>query len=180
MARSPSRAKYYVRVARLRIETAIVEVAAENDDDAELLAIREATQLSATSWAIEPFDPTNYRPHVETMVTGDDFDPPIQLGGDNGAELLEETETRYLLLKASSDEDEGDVVLQPWFDVEQPDLLVSDLTRDWIASLQHLGVTHLSERLDDLASGSTPMPSDRILFAAPRQRKPPGEFGGGD
>lgn len=175
MAQAPKRSKYYVRVARLRVETAIVEVDAENDDDAQHQAIQQATHLPTTFWATELFDAGDYSPHVETMVTGADFDPPIELNADQGWALLADTETRYLLLKASSDEDQGHVVLQPWFDVDQPDLLVSDLTRDWIASLQHLGVTHMSERLDDLASGSPPMPSDRIIFAAPRRRKPSDE-----
>lgn len=172
MARNPKRIKYYVRVARPRIETAIVEVMAADDDEARQVALAEAIELPSEAWSAEPFDDANYGPHVDTMVAGEDFDPPVELQSDDAAELLAETETRYLLLKASGDGDEGDVVLEPWFIVDQPDLLASDLTRDWIAALQHLGITHLSERLDDLAAGGPAKPSDRILFSAPRRRKP--------
>ena len=175
MARSPPTSKYFVRVARLRIETAIVEVEAANDDEAQQMAIREAVQLPEEAWAAEEFDHATYCPHIDVMVTGGDFDPPIKLDRGHAFDLLAEAETRYLLLKTSSDQDEGDLVLQPWFNVDQPDLLVSDLTRDWIASLQSQGLTHMSERLDDLAAGSPPKPSDRIIFSAPKQRKPPGE-----
>lgn len=171
MARTPKQSKYYVRVARLRIETAILEVDAVNDDEAERKAVQKAMQMPTRAWVAERFDPSVYRPHVETMVTGDDFAPPVRLDQDQALEELAEVDTRYLLLKASSDIDEGGLVLQPWFVTDRPDLLASDITRDWIGSLQQLGVTHLSERLDDLAAGSPPQPSDRILFSAPGPRK---------
>lgn len=172
MARSPRRSKYYVRVARLRIETAVIEVDAANDDEAGQMALAEAMRLSPKAWTPEPFDDANYGPHVDTMVTGEDFDPPVELNLTDVATLFADTETRYLLLKASGDGYEGDVVLEPWFIVDHPDLLASDLTRDWIAALNRLGVTHLSERLDDLAAGEPAKPSDRILFSAPKPRKP--------
>lgn len=80
-------------------------------------------------------------------------------------------ETRYLLLKANCDGAECDLMLQPWLVVDQPDLLTSDLRRDWLGSLNELGLTHMSERLDDLAGGSPVMPSDRILFSPRRSKK---------
>ena len=139
MAQSPRRSKYYVRVARPRIETAVVEVDAVDDEEAEQRALEQATQLSEASWAIEPFD----------------------MG----------TATHYLLLRADCDVVEGEVVVQPWLVVDDPDLLASDLTRDWLRSLEQLRLTYMLERLDDLASGETPKPSDRILFDTPTRRK---------
>ena len=124
------------------------------------------------AWTSAPFDDASYGPHVDTMVTGEDFDPPAELRAEAAAKLLADIETRYLLLKASGDGDEGNVVLEPWFIVDQPDLLASDLTRDWIAALERLGLTYLSERLDDLAAGGSAKPSDRILFNTPGRRKP--------
>ena len=172
MAQSPRRSKYYVRVARPRIEMAVVEVEAVDDEEAEQRAAEEGMQLSDTSWAVEPFDIDSYRPHVDTMVSGDDFDPVVELDRDQTTELLAETAAHYLLLRADCDGGEGEVVLQPWFVVDDPDLLASDLTRDWLRSLEQLRLTYMSERLDDLASGETPKPSDRILFDTPsRQRR---------
>ena len=63
-------------------------------------------------------------------------------------------------------------MLQPWLDIDRPDLLTSDLCREWLRSLQELGLTHMSERLDDLAAGSPALPSDRVLFGAKPHRKP--------
>lgn len=171
MAQSPRRSKYYVRVARPRIETAVVEVDAVDDEEAEQRAHEQATQLSEASWALEPFDIGSYRTHVDTMVSGDDFDPVVQLDRDQATELLAETATHYLLLRADCDAGEGEVVVQPWFVVDDPDLLASDLTREWLRSLEQLRLTYMSERLDDLASGETPKPSDRILFDTPTRRK---------
>ena len=171
MAQSPRRSKYYVRVARPRIETAVVEVDAVDDDEAEQRALEQATQLSEASWAIEPFDMGTYRAHVDTMVAGNDFDPVVELDRGQATELLAETATHYLLLRADCDAGEGEVVVQSWFVVDDPDLLASDLTRDWLRSLEKLRLTYMSERLDDLASGETPKPSDRILFDAPTRRK---------
>ena len=171
MAQSPRRSKYYVRVARPRIETAVVEVEAVDDEEAEQRALEQATQLSEASWAIEPFDIGTYRPHVDTMVSGDDFDPVVELDRGQATELLAETATHYLLLRADCDVGEGEVVVQPWLVVDDPDLLASDLTRDWLRSLEQLRLTYMSERLDDLASGETPKPSDRILFDTSTRRK---------
>jgi hypothetical protein len=67
---------------------------------------------------------------------------------------------------------EGELALQPWLQVDEPDLLASDLCRGWIDALEDLGLTHLSGRLDDLSAGSPPMPSDLVLFNLKR-RSPP-------
>ena len=70
VTQSPKPQKYYVRVARLRIETAIVEVEAATDEEAEQEAIYEAEALQSKAWSRQPFDTESYSPHVETMVAG--------------------------------------------------------------------------------------------------------------
>ena len=102
MARSPKHSRYYVRVARLRVETAIVEVDAVDEEEAERRAAGKA-RSSATSWSLEPFDAHAYRPHVETMITGDELDPPVKLDRDQGEEMLADVETHYLLLQGTGD-----------------------------------------------------------------------------
>ena len=170
MARSPKRLKFFVQVARPRIDTDIVEVEATDDDDAEHKALEMVERMPREAWTATPFDPNVYQPHVETMIAEDEFSAMDVPSRERAAELLAETETRYLLLKADCDSAEGVVMLQPWFVVDQPNLLASELCRDWIGSLNELGLTHMSERLDDLAGGSPMMPSDLILFD-PRQPK---------
>ena len=66
------------------------------------------------------------------------------------------------------------MILQPWLIVDDPDLAASDICRDWIGVLEGLGITHLSERLDDLAAGGTAQPSDHVMFGPKRPRKPRG------
>ena len=161
MASSPEHVKYYVRVARIRIDTALVEVDASDDDDAEQKAIERARLLPSTGWQLQPFDPAAYQPHVDAMVAQDEL-----LESEEVEDALCRDETRYLLLKGDCGTGEGGVILQPWFNTEEPDLLASDLCVEWIGSLEQLGLTHLSERLDDLAGGSPPTTSDRILFGA--------------
>jgi hypothetical protein len=67
---------------------------------------------------------------------------------------------------------EAKVVLQPWLNVNEPSLLTSDLCKAWLMALEDLGLTHMSDRLDDLAAGAPRMPSDKILFGPKAPRNP--------
>jgi len=64
MAASPKSVRYYVQVARLRLDTAIVEVDASDDGDAEQKAIEQARLLPGAEWELQPFD----QPHAEAMI----------------------------------------------------------------------------------------------------------------
>ena len=162
MATSPKSVRYYVQVARLRLDTAIVEVDASDDGDAEQKAIEQARLLPGAEWELQPFDHAAYQPHAEAMVAQDEL---------TDSEVVEDTlcrnETRYLLLKGDCETGEGDIVLQPWLKTQEPDLLASDLCAEWIGALEQLGLTHLSERLDDLADGSLPTASGPDLIRRP-------------
>ena len=165
MATSPKSVRYYVQVARLRLDTAIVGVDASDDGDAEKKAIERARLLPDAEWEMQPFDHAAYQPHAEAMIAQDEL-----AEAEVVEDALRRNETRYLLLKGDCETGEGDVILQPWLKTQEPDLLASDLCAEWIGALEQLGLTHLSERLDDLAGGSLPTTSDRILFGA-RSRK---------
>jgi hypothetical protein len=133
--------------------------------------------MPATAWTIEPYDARSYQPHVQALVTSEELIEGIEVGG--AATTREEevdvqaSATRYALLKANCDTGEGELVLEPWINVDEPDLLTSDICRAWITALEQAGLTHMSDRLDDLAAGATPTVSDKILFGAkqPRKRK---------
>jgi hypothetical protein len=159
MESSPKSVKYHVQVVRLRFDTAIIEVDATDDSDAERKAVEQAQRLSDADWQLQPFDHNSYQPHAETMVAEDELMESEEVG-----DALAWNDTRYLLLKGDCDGGEGDIVLQPWLNIYQPDLLASDLCKDWIGALEQLGLTHLSDRLDGLSAGEPPTPSDRILF----------------
>ena len=166
MATSPKSVRYYVQVARLRLDTAIVEVDASDDGDAEQKAVEQARLLPGAEWELQPFDHAAYQPHAEAMVAQDEL-----TDSEVVEDALRRNETRYLLLKGDCETGEGDVILQPWLKTQEPDLLASDLCAAWIGALEQLGLTHLSERLDDLAGGSLPTASDRILFGAPSRKR---------
>jgi hypothetical protein len=136
-----------------------------DDGDAEQKAIERARLLPGPEWKLQPFDHAAYRPHAEAMIAQDELTESEVV-----EDALRRNETRYLLLKGDCETGEGDIILQPWLKTQEPDLLASDLCAEWIGALEQLGLTHLSERLDDLAGGSIPTTSDRILFGA-RSRK---------
>ena len=169
------RVSHLVRVARIRVETAVVRIEGNDrdDEDAEREAIEKAELLPDDAWVMQPFDEAAYRPHVQSMISREEIAELTQEGRSADAELADLGEAiHYQLLKANCDTGEGELALQPWLEVERPDLLASDLCRGWIAALEELGLTHLSKRLDDLGAGSPPMPSDLVLFNVKR-RSPP-------
>jgi hypothetical protein len=168
---TPKRQTFFVKLARPRVDVAIVEVEATDDEDAEAKAMQKAKQLPAAAWNTQPFDANDYCPHVQNMIAEDELNGSGKPHEEAAAELNADEETYYLLLKANCATSEGDLMLQPWFTVDHPDLLASDLNRDWLSRLNGLGLTHMSERLDDLAGGSPPMPSDSILFGARNPKK---------
>ena len=83
--------------------------------------------------------------------------------------------TRFVLLSGNLDTGEGEVIGQPWLSADLPNLLISDIARDWIEELESLGLTGLSDRFDELRAGSPPQPSDLVRFgvAKKRQKLPP-------
>ena len=165
------RVSHLVRVARIRVETAVVEIKGDDRDDeeAERQAIEKAELFSDDVWVMQPFDESAYRPHVQSMIPREELAELVKEGRSADAALAELGEAvHYQVLKANCDTGEGELALQPWLQVDEPDLLC----RGWIDALEDLGLTHLSERLDDLTAGSPPMPSDLVLFNVKR-RSPP-------
>lgn len=167
---------YHVQLARLRLDTTVVTIEIDHHDDdlAADAALTRVDALPATAWRAQPVTSTDYAPFVQAVIPQDELKHPTDDERDIEAQIEDEAEIRYILLKANCGTGEGDVVLQPWLLTDQPDLMASDLTRDWIASLEHLGLTHLSKRLDELPAGAKPNIGDAILFGAriPRGRKP--------
>jgi hypothetical protein len=72
---------YLVQVARIRIETTDVEVAAEDDEAGSLAAVNRAKRMPATAWTIEPCDARSCQPHVQALVTSEELMEGIEDGG---------------------------------------------------------------------------------------------------
>ena len=176
MTRKRDQVSHLVQVARFRIETVVIEIRGDDigDDEAAIEAVEIAEQLPQRAWVRQPYDADSYRPHVQAMISREEIAELREMGNTASAESLldPEDDIRYVLLKADCGNAEGEVVLQPWLDVDQPNLLTSDLCREWLKSLENLGLTHMSERLDELAAGSPPLPSDQVLFNVKKPRKP--------
>jgi hypothetical protein len=76
---------------------------------------------------MQPFDETAYRPHVQSMISREKIAELTREGRSADAELADLGEAiHYQLLKANCDTGEGELALQPWLEVERPDLLASD------------------------------------------------------
>ena len=168
---------HFVQVARLRIETTIIGIDADDDaDDAgvEREAIDIAQSLTGADWILQPFDRGAYKPHVQSIISREEIAELAETGSKASITTLVDAneDTRYLLLKADCATGEAKVVLQPWLNVDEPNLLTSDLCKAWLMALEDLGLTHMSDRLDDLAAGAQRMPSDQILFGPKAPRKP--------
>lgn len=175
MEHKRDRISHLVPVARIRIETTVIEIDGDDidDEDAERQAIENAELLPDDVWSLQPFNENDYQPHVQSIISREEIAELARQGRSSSTELIEASEfIRYQLLKANCDTSEAELVLQPWLVVDEPDLLASDLCREWISALKGLGLTHLSERLDDLAAGSQPLPSDQILFNVKSRSEP--------
>jgi hypothetical protein len=177
MADKPALTRFVAQVARIRIETTIVDINIETDatdDEGRETIIENAEFLPRRHWKLAPFDAAAYRPHIQDIVCREEIEEAIaDCGTTAPADMVDAREqTRYLLLKADCDTAEGEVIMQPWLDVDDPNLLTSDLCRAWIDGLERLGLTYMSDRLDDLAGGSQPTAADQILFGAKPKKKP--------
>jgi hypothetical protein len=170
--------RHYAQVARFRIETAIIEFDADEDDarGAEELAVQMANRLADSEWWLEPFNSEEQAPFVMSVI--DDAEAKEPFEGSIPPETIEPYElvdvssvTRFVLLSGNLDTGEGEFIGQPWLSVDLPNLLISDIARDWIAKLEVLGLTNLSDRLDELREGSPPQPSDLVRFGVAKKRK---------
>ena len=94
LAPSPKRLKFFVQVARLRIDTAIVEVEATDHKDAERKALELVEQLPQEARTTNPFDPNVYKPHLETMIAEDEFSATDVPNRERAADFLADSETR--------------------------------------------------------------------------------------
>ena len=71
MNRKHDRVSHLVRVARIRIETTVVEIKGDdcNDEDVERQAVEAAELLPDDIWVRQPFDENAYRPHVQSIIS---------------------------------------------------------------------------------------------------------------
>lgn len=177
------RKRHYAQVARLRLETAIIEFEADtgNDDGAQQIAEQEAKRLPQSAWRLQPFDRKAYAPFVMSLLDETEVDECQELNPRKSVDPHKLVDvsgaTCFTLLSADLDTGEGDLIRQPWLDVDPPSLLLSDIARDWTDKLEALGLTNLADRLDELMEGSQLAPSDLIRFGIAKKKSPPSNDG---
>ena len=166
MATSPKSVRYYVQLARsgstprlLRSTQAMTTMQSKKRSN-------RRGCCPVPNGNLQPFNHAAYQPHAEAMVAQDELTDL-----ESREDALRRNETRYMLLKGDCETGEGDVILQPWLKTQEPNLLASDSCAEWIGALEQLGLMDFSERLDDLAGGSLPTASDRILFCTPSRKQ---------
>ena len=121
---------------------------------------------------MEPFDADEYAPFVMSIVHETEVHEIRQerapIGTVDPQKQVDVTgEMRFVLLSGNFATGEGEIICQPWLTMDPPDLL------DRIDKLDVLGLTHLSDRLDELREGTPPMPSDLVRFGVAKKGKRP-------
>jgi hypothetical protein len=154
--------KHYVRVCRPRFEIAVLEIDADDDDQAEDMAVGQAIKLPAAGWHLLSFDDEAYQPHVESCHSEHTIDANVEDEPGEREEYIKELQSperaeamhcvRYLLLYADVGTGEGSVIFEPWFPVGEPQLLEHDLAGDWVRELEAIQDEGL-ENFEDFAAG---------------------------
>lgn len=154
--------RYLVRLVRPVFQVAVVEVEANDENDAMLDALHQADSVPDELWSGN-FDQANYgydAQYVEEVAESDE-DDYIFSG-------IEE-DRRYLLLAANTDTGEGEMLPQPWLS-EVSDLMVADLGMDWRSRLEVLeteGCERFYESLEDQVVRKDRKPAKVIPFRRP-------------
>ncbi|KRB70503.1 hypothetical protein ASE07_07785 [Noviherbaspirillum sp. Root189] len=157
---SPARKKYYVAVSRPVIQSTIIEVEADNEEDAADKAFQEAFALDDNVWSGK-FEPENYGHDVVSVLEQDQ--------GHLQAEpefVLQDRidDVKYLLLRGDTNMGEGSMLFQPWLQ-DHSSLFVADVCKGWLGDIQLLadeGVEGLVEWVEDPILDAAKIPPEVI------------------
>lgn len=163
--------KYVARVARIRIETALVEF--EFDEDRETYwtpedrALQLAEKLSEKAWRSEKSPRRDRGLLLQNIVSEDDR---LRMSAEAGKlvsmkRLADDVgPLGYVLLVADRAFGEGRVVLTDWL-LDESSLMVEDLCEDWVDGLSEIASALTGAYDDDDAEDTEPAP--------PRKPRPP-------
>jgi hypothetical protein len=145
--------KYTVKLVRPVFQAIVVEVTADDADEAALRAVDVAESEAADGW-VTIGETDDYCSHPVEVMESDDVDDKDDL-------LLDERH-KYLLLQADTEEAEGQLLMQPWA-YKQNSLLFADVAVDWKEHVNELYDQGIQSWLGDLDDGGEP--SDERLIA---------------
>ena len=157
---SPVRKKYYVAVSRPVIQSTIIEVEADNEEEAADKAFQEAFALDDNDWSGK-FEPENYGHDVVSVMEQDPGDLQVE------AEFVLQDridDVKYLLLRGDTNVGEGSMLFQPWLQ-DHSSLFVVDVCKGWLDDIQLLadeGVEGLAEWVEDPSLDAAKIPPEVI------------------
>lgn len=158
--------KQYILLCRPRFEVALVEIEDDNIQRAQRRAL-ELAPSDPASWALAPFDGQNYHPHVERCLPEPAAEISMYLGefektAAGVRALVQDEDTRYLLLKADLCDGEGKVLRQPLM-LELSPILEHDLCGDWLEAFEAYREKALEAAKAGLPSATGPRDPDQVL-----------------
>lgn len=141
---------YFVMLARPVVQNALVSVQADTHEDAVAQALARAAALPTPAWKGR-FENERYAYDVTVVLAQD------ELGPDVNPELLAKSlkdNYEYMLLQANLETGEGRVVFQPWL-AHCSDLMIADVTQDWVDQMQGIRDEGLDSFFDELEEAMT-------------------------
>jgi hypothetical protein len=126
---------YKVRIVRPVFQSVIVEVEADNEEEAVSTALGQADTIAEEGW-IGTFDSEKY--FYDAQCLEEDFDEDHLEVDEDAEHFIDPDEyVRYLLLKANIYSGDGEVLYQPWLEEEDvDDQMLADLCEDWSGQLE--------------------------------------------
>jgi len=156
----PAQKKYLVAVTRPVIQSIIIEVEADDEDEAADKAFQQAFEIGDELWS-GGFEPDSYGHDIVSVVEQ----------GQEPARAQEESllhdrisDIKYLLLRGDRKLGEGAMLFQPWLH-DRSSLFVADVCKDWLDDIQLLadeGVEGLAEWIENPMVDAAPIPPEVI------------------
>lgn len=132
MEESMGLGKYRVRVVRPVFQAVVMEVDANDEEEAVKEVLDQVKDIPEKEW-VGSFAPKSYCYDVQGVV---EVDPDDEDYDENHIFQIEQYRN-YLLLKANTFTGEGEVIWQPWLG-SISDLMVADLAMDWADELEEI------------------------------------------
>jgi hypothetical protein len=156
--------RFRVKLARPVFETTVMDVRAQNHEQAIEMATRAATSVPDAEW-VGTFEPENYGYSIEIVLDSRDVEAET-----SGEELDEDPmdisfaaeDTRYVVLQADVAVGEGELPLPPWIKRESA-LLIRDVVADWVVLLEEsanqlVAARQLQDEIDHETIDDDPTP----------------------
>ena len=154
--------RYLVRLVRPVFQVAVVEVEANDENEAMFDALHQADTVPEELW-FGDFDQANYGYDAQYVEEAEES------GEDNYIFTGIDEDRRYLLLCANTNTGEGELLPQPWVN-EISDLMVADLCMDWrghVEDMEAAGCAKFYESLEDQLARKDRKPAKVIPFRRP-------------